>query len=402
MDGNTRLCTATAAAALKETFGADGQPGSYADIDALRRHLPVGHNIAETQTVLWMRILDRLARRRTRRSWSCVDPRRHRRRRGRRPPGAPARDQRRPDQRPAPRADRANGRIDRDYVDAPHRRLRRAAPTVARLHARARRRDLRRRRPTTCARRPRSSAPPSALLSTVLQGFYQSNQATAAACQVNNLHLLRGMIGRPGCGVLQMNGQPTAQNTREMRRRRRPARLPQLGQPGPHRRARRALERRARRRSRTGRRRRTRCRSSATPSRARSSCSGSRRTNPAVSLPELARIRQILGQEAAVPGRAGRLPDRDRRARRRRAARGDLGREDRARSPTPTAPSTFRQGGRAARARPGRDLDIFLDYAAPDGLPRQGRRPAGQLATPRRRSRPGRSARAAGPATTPA
>jgi ferredoxin-nitrate reductase len=32
---------------------------------------------------------------------------------------------------------------------------------------------------------------------------------------VNNVHLLRGMIGRPGCGVLQMNGQPTAQNTRE-------------------------------------------------------------------------------------------------------------------------------------------------------------------------------------------
>ena len=53
------------------------------------------------------------------------------------------------------------------------------------------------------------------LVSTVLQGVYQSNQATAAACQVNNLHLLRGMIGRPGAGVLQMNGQPTAQNTRE-------------------------------------------------------------------------------------------------------------------------------------------------------------------------------------------
>jgi anaerobic selenocysteine-containing dehydrogenase len=30
MDGNTRLCTATAAASLKESFGADGQPGSYA------------------------------------------------------------------------------------------------------------------------------------------------------------------------------------------------------------------------------------------------------------------------------------------------------------------------------------------------------------------------------------
>ena len=33
-----------------------------------------------------------------------------------------------------------------------------------------------------------------------LQGFYQSAQATAASCQVNNLHLLRGMLGRPGAG----------------------------------------------------------------------------------------------------------------------------------------------------------------------------------------------------------
>jgi anaerobic selenocysteine-containing dehydrogenase len=53
------------------------------------------------------------------------------------------------------------------------------------------------------------------LLSTVLQGFYQSHQATAAAVQVNNVNLLRGMLGRPGCGILQMNGQPTAENTRE-------------------------------------------------------------------------------------------------------------------------------------------------------------------------------------------
>ncbi|MEU4428070.1 molybdopterin oxidoreductase family protein [Actinoplanes sp. NPDC024001] len=53
------------------------------------------------------------------------------------------------------------------------------------------------------------------VLSTVLQGFYQSHQATASAVAVNNLHLLRGMIGRPGAGILQMNGQPTAQNNRE-------------------------------------------------------------------------------------------------------------------------------------------------------------------------------------------
>ena len=53
------------------------------------------------------------------------------------------------------------------------------------------------------------------VLSTVLQGFYQSHQATASSCQVNNLHLIRGKIGSPGNGILQMNGQPTAQNNRE-------------------------------------------------------------------------------------------------------------------------------------------------------------------------------------------
>jgi anaerobic selenocysteine-containing dehydrogenase len=43
------------------------------------------------------------------------------------------------------------------------------------------------------------------LLSTVLPGFYQSQGATAASCQVNNIHLIRGMIGKPGCGVLHIN-----------------------------------------------------------------------------------------------------------------------------------------------------------------------------------------------------
>src|SRR6186713_2511761 len=53
------------------------------------------------------------------------------------------------------------------------------------------------------------------LVSTCLQGVYQSLQATASAVQVNNIHLLRGLIGKPGSTVFQMNGQPSAQNTRE-------------------------------------------------------------------------------------------------------------------------------------------------------------------------------------------
>lgn len=48
MDGNTRLCTATAAAAMRESFGSDGQPGSYRNIDITECIFIVGHNIAAT------------------------------------------------------------------------------------------------------------------------------------------------------------------------------------------------------------------------------------------------------------------------------------------------------------------------------------------------------------------
>ena len=74
MDGNTRLCTATAAAALKAVVR-HGRPArllhglDHCDTIALW-----GHNVAETQTVLWMRMLDRRAGP-TRRGCSCVDPR---------------------------------------------------------------------------------------------------------------------------------------------------------------------------------------------------------------------------------------------------------------------------------------------------------------------------------------
>src|SRR5215217_2240997 len=74
VDGNTRLCTATAAAALKESFGTDGQPGSYTDVDHADVIALYGHNMAETQTVLWTRVLDRLAGPHPP-AIVCVDPR---------------------------------------------------------------------------------------------------------------------------------------------------------------------------------------------------------------------------------------------------------------------------------------------------------------------------------------
>src|SRR5437868_4372159 len=61
LDGNTRLYTATASLALWETFGGDGRPCSYTDLDTTECLFLAGSNLAENQTVLWARMLDRRA-----------------------------------------------------------------------------------------------------------------------------------------------------------------------------------------------------------------------------------------------------------------------------------------------------------------------------------------------------
>jgi anaerobic selenocysteine-containing dehydrogenase len=213
VDGNTRLCTATAAAALKESFGCDGQPGTYTDVDHADAIALFGHNVAETQVVLWDRILDRLAGPNPP-ALLCVDPRETEVARAATVRLAPLPGTNLALMNGLLHEILANDWIDHSYVDnntvgfadlekmvadyppervaeicdVPADRIRDAAALLG--HAKR-------------------------LLCTVLQGFYQSHQATAAAVQVNNVVLVRGMLGRPGCGVLQMNGQPTAQNTRE-------------------------------------------------------------------------------------------------------------------------------------------------------------------------------------------
>jgi anaerobic selenocysteine-containing dehydrogenase len=213
LDGNTRLCTATAAAALKESFASDGQPGSYTDVDSADVMCLYGHNVAETQTVLWTRMLDRLAGPNPPQI-VCVDPRL-----------TPVARAATVHLAPKPGTNVAlmngllheiigNGWIDRAYLDAHvvgfeelEKRVQDYPPEVVAEICDVPAGQLR--------EAARIIGTAERLLSTVLQGFYQSHQATAAAVQVNNVHLVRGMLGRPGCGILQMNGQPTAENTRE-------------------------------------------------------------------------------------------------------------------------------------------------------------------------------------------
>jgi ferredoxin-nitrate reductase len=213
LDGNTRLCTATAAQAFKESFGSDGPPGSYTDFDECDCLLICGHNMAFTQTVLWARVLDR------RRSDAppkliVIDPRE-------------TETAKEADVHLAPRVGTnvavmngllrlviESGQTDDEFIaahtvgfDKLRRTVERYTPEYVEELTGITTDDLR-----EAAEMVGTS---ERFVSTVLQGFYQSNQATAASVQVNNLNLIRGMIGKPGCTVFQMNGQPTSENTRE-------------------------------------------------------------------------------------------------------------------------------------------------------------------------------------------
>ncbi|MBB4689088.1 molybdopterin oxidoreductase family protein [Amycolatopsis jiangsuensis] len=213
LDGNTRLCTSTAAAALKETFGCDGQPSSYTDIDHADTIALFGHNMAETQTVLWTRVLDRLAGP-SPPVLLCVDPRET-------PVSRAATLHLAP--RPGTNVALMNGLlheivehgwVDQDFVERCTVGYDELVATVA-DYPPERAAEICGLDASEIREAARLLGTAKRLLCTVLQGFYQSHQATAASVQVNNLVLVRGMLGKPGAGVLQMNGQPTAENTRE-------------------------------------------------------------------------------------------------------------------------------------------------------------------------------------------
>ncbi|MFE2632833.1 molybdopterin oxidoreductase family protein [Streptomyces sp. NPDC059374] len=216
IDGNTRMCTATAAEALKETFGCDGQPASYTDVDHADVLALFGHNMAETQPVLWMRVLDRLAGGDPPRL-VCVDPR-------------PTQAARHATVHLAPRAGTnvallnallheiiRTDRIDRAFIDAHTVGFDELSERVA-----------------GCTPRwaagicdvPAAAVTEAAevlgdarrLLSTVLQGVYQSHQATAAAVQVNNLQLIFRYAEQGSIRMLWISGTNPAVSLPELER----------------------------------------------------------------------------------------------------------------------------------------------------------------------------------------
>ena len=214
IDANTRLCTATTASALMESFGADGPPGAFEDFDQTECIVLVGHNAAEQSTVLWMRIL--AAKTGPHKPKVVViDPRRT----FTVDTGADLHLQLRPGTNVALLNGICNLLIERGWIDETFIR----AHTVYFDAFRATVSSYTPERVEEITGVPRDKLMTAAewigtsrsTVSTCLQGVYQSNQATLAACTVNSMHLLMGKIGKPGSAPMQFAGQPSSMSTRE-------------------------------------------------------------------------------------------------------------------------------------------------------------------------------------------
>ena len=215
IDANTRLCTATTASSLMESFGADGPPGAYEDFDRTECIVLVGHNAAEQSTVLWMRILAAKAGPR-RPKVIVIDPRRTLTV----ATGADLHLQLKPGTNVALLNGIChllieNGWIDPGFIAKHTIKFDQLRDIVAR-YTPERVESICGVPSNTLRQAAEWIGTSRSTVTTCLQGVYQSNQATAAACAVNSMHLLMGKIGKPGSAPLQFAGQPSSMSTREV------------------------------------------------------------------------------------------------------------------------------------------------------------------------------------------
>ncbi|GKV68584.1 nitrate reductase catalytic subunit [Sporosarcina sp. NCCP-2716] len=212
LDANTRLCTATTEFCLLQSFGADGTPASFDDVDKTDVLMLFGHNPAETGTVFFERIMDR--KQRTGKPYLIVvDPRETMTAREADlhiplKPGANL-----PLMNGIVNAVLQNGELDREFIENHTVGFEKMKESVdgwtLEQTAELTGVPLDKLRQLTDVLGSTSS-----LVTTTLQGAYQSGNATTSCVAINNLHLIRGLIGKPGSGPLHMAGQPSSSANR--------------------------------------------------------------------------------------------------------------------------------------------------------------------------------------------
>lgn len=213
-DANSRLCMSSAVSGYVRSFGSDGPPCCYDDLDQADTVLLIGTNTAECHPVLFQRLLKRKRKQQQDLQIVVVDPR-----------ATATSDAADLHLAIRPGTDLAllhglghllleRGGVDRAYVQASTEGFDALAQLWAAWTPEAVSRfcGIEERQLHQLADRWVASP---AVLSLWSMGVNQSVEGTATVAGIINLHLVSGQIGRPGAGPFSLTGQPNAMGGRE-------------------------------------------------------------------------------------------------------------------------------------------------------------------------------------------
>ena len=207
--GNTTLCMATAVSGYKRSFGSDGPPGAYDDLERADVIMLIGANIADNHPILCRRLEANPGA-----TVIVVDPRVTK--------TAMMADLHLPIR---PRADLAlvnglihiiieHGLVDREYIDAHTSGFDALAESV-KAYTPARVAEITGLKEDLIYRTASIYAGARAALTAWTMGVNHSSKGTETVNAINNLSLITGNIGRPGAGPFSITGQCNAMGTRE-------------------------------------------------------------------------------------------------------------------------------------------------------------------------------------------
>ncbi|ADP81199.1 bifunctional nitrate reductase/sulfite reductase flavoprotein subunit alpha [Pseudofrankia inefficax] len=213
IESNSRLCMSSASSGYQLSLGADGPPGSYADLDRADLFLVIGSNMADCHPVLFLRLLDRIRDGGAR--LIVVDPRRT---------------------NTAAKADLflqirpgtdlallngilhllvADGAVDEEFI-AEHTRGWPEMPAFLADYPPDRVAAVTGVAEPDIRRAAEWIGQAGAWTSLWTMGLNQSTHGTWNTNALCNLHLATGAICRPGAGPFSLTGQPNAMGGREM------------------------------------------------------------------------------------------------------------------------------------------------------------------------------------------
>jgi len=212
IESNSRLCMASAGTGFKQSLGADGPPGSYADFDSADLFFVTGANMADCHPILFLRMADRMAKGA---KLIVVDPRR-----------TTTAEKADLFLQIKPGTDLAllngllhllveSGSVDHEFIAA-HTEGWETMPAFLADYRPAKVAEITGIPEADIRRAAEMIAEAGEWMSCWTMGLNQSTHGTWNTNAICNLHLATGAICRTGSGPMSLTGQPNAMGGREM------------------------------------------------------------------------------------------------------------------------------------------------------------------------------------------